>query len=343
MTCLNKVAAFLTVIISTVLLISPGCLGIGAQTAEDEPEMTTVAEATPEQEPEFPQMIEQPTDRASFSTHNSAETELLSQRIMSEPSSLKNSDFEVLEGKHNDLFFGLGADLNGGYLAAYNTAVRTYRSDPEGASYELEYFFLADELKRYPLELGIEARDRIVEYMAKYLGMGVDGVWEPELYPYVCGFCGDDYVVFTGYSLDSPHTKRLHVIYRSDDGENWYEFGGCNDSYYQPSVTGARILSDKVGYLSLYSLSYNDGRDFRVVRTEDGGQSWQELDLTIPEEYYGYGRSGAMSPYFNGDNGVIIIWLEYYEEDNAQYIGRRYCWFITHDGGDTWSFGAPEG
>ena len=68
-----------------------------------------------------------------------------------------------------------------------------------------------------------------------------------------------------------------------------------------------------------------------IYRTIDGGASWQQLELLVPENYANC-RIDAGTPTFSGENGVYPLTLYDADSDEPFATGSM----ITRDGGISW-------
>lgn len=190
-------------------------------------------------------------------------------------------------------------------------------------------------LARYPAELW-EACTKELSYQDQY----ANGTWEPGkpyLSPYPNGLIsGDDSILCMG---EPWHDRTVSVImHMFSDGE-WRKFGSSNRDYpYTP--TGMCILNDNVGFVCYGNRwEYKDYEGehetnwVNVWATYDGGNTWKNLDLYLPEVFSeAHSIPRALSPVFQDEVGVIPV---------VSYTSGSLCvaWFVTEDGGVTWSLG----
>ncbi|MBO4562216.1 MAG: M56 family metallopeptidase, partial [Clostridia bacterium] len=203
-----------------------------------------------------------------------------------------------------------------------------------GGESRFEYYGL---LAEYPAEVWDIASEKLSNYQYEYMHWG----WEPgEPYfgPYPDGIIsGGDSVLC---EAEPWHDRQANVImHRFADGE-WREFGNSNIDYgFSP--TGMCILNDKVGFVcyeNRWEYEDCDGEHkpnwVNVWATYDGGNTWKNLDLTLPDEFLDTAaKPRAFSPVFQGEIGVIPV-TQYAHDDVL-----RVAWFVTEDGGVTWSYG----
>lgn len=216
--------------------------------------------------------------------------------------------------------------FEGGMIGAFSSYL--WLSDEEDG--EIDHYLCVHREASFPMEAYRAAMDKIIEYRKQY--WSIDSVltegeeenlgWQP-----IMGFCGEDWFVLPDWEV--VMNRQVHTIWRTDDGEHYYEFGAKNGELGE--LTDALIVSDKVGYLCCTGWDYEDGCGFRVFVTRDGGKTWESLGLEVPAEYSGFENSFAFAPVFDGENGVLAVRLNY-DGDRTEIV-----LFKTTDGGATWS------
>ena len=148
------------------------------------------------------------------------------------------------------------------------------------------------------------------------------------------GFFGESggYLVLTGGVSMNNQPMR---IYLTDDGGNtWSEIGNPYSRYIHISVlTGAGFSTPEIGFIS-YRYFEDAGPD--IWWTADGGDTWQKLMVTIPEEYASY-MFTPQTPTFDGKDGVYpIAYHRSGEVEGTVVEGTVYMY--SHDYGLTWKF-----
>ncbi len=80
-------------------------------------------------------------------------------------------------------------------------------------------------------------------------------------------------------------------------------------------------------------------RQLMVYKTVDGGNTWENINLWIPEEYEGIiaPPCDALSPGFDVDHGVMLVTFSVHIESDDTFESRM-AWFETFDGGESWTF-----
>lgn len=222
------------------------------------------------------------------------------------------------------VFFG----MEDNELLAYNKAL-LFETD-EGIAYEL-----FEPIASFPQELGAAAQKSLSDYYRRNLNPAFSGDDTLQM----MGYFGEDYVIFTNEVF---HGNQAAAIFRTaDGGKTWTEFPVAED--YPMEITGGCILSDKIGFLCYADRNIIiDGytpRQLTIYKTEDGGKTWKDIELWIPETDVGMIAEPtiALSPMFDGEHGIMLVtYSEYVKQRDAFdcYIG----WFESFDGGESWKF-----
>lgn len=222
------------------------------------------------------------------------------------------------------VFFG----VEDGKLTAYARAV--IHDDPGNVHYEL-----FDPIAYYPYELGERAAKSVSDYIRRNIDPEFAGDDDLQLF----GYIGENYVIFT----DEPfHGYQAYALFFTEDGENWTELDAMPQRLIQ--LTGGCVLSQNEAYLCFFDRSqmmFDDytPRELTVYRTNDGGKTWKDVGLWIPEEYEGViaPPAAALSPVFIGERGMIAVTYTTYNAENEGFDSRT-SWFETDDGGMSWEF-----
>ena len=291
--------------------------------ASNEPAMTSAPTNAPSPTPEPTQKTGSNWKVEEF---NSIKSEYIV--LMEEYLAGGKPDFAPLKNPLNkpEYWFDNSGKFEGGWLGTFSSYL--YLSNE--ADDEWDHYLCLHHVSSLPLETYRAAVDKIIEYRKQFWSMDsvrTDGEEENFGFAPIACFCGDDWFVLPDWEVEM--NRQVHSIWRTDDGEHYYEFGAKNGEL--GVLTDALIVSDKIAYLCCTSWDYEDGRGFRVFFTCDGGESWKALELEVPEEYSGYGSSFAFAPVFDGDKGVFAVRL-CMDEGLFEVI-----LFETDDGGATWS------
>ena len=136
------------------------------------------------------------------------------------------------------------------------------------------------------------------------------------------GRSGAYLVLTTGVSMNQ---QGLRIFLSNDNCRSWREIGNPYDSHISV-VTGAGFSTEEIGFIS-YRYYADQGPD--IWWTQDGGETWEELAVTLPEAYCEEGCCFTPeSPTFTGPDGVYPITVT--GEEATIYL-------YTHDWGLTWS------
>lgn len=97
--------------------------------------------------------------------------------------------------------------------------------------------------------------------------------------------------------------------------------------------TGVGFRDPTNGWLTGYSM----GNAIYVYRTKDGGLTWDQQQLPMPDGYTAEGGSARSYPpiFFDDQNGLMPIYL------GGSTPGINLFFYITTDGGDRWSPTTP--
>lgn len=226
-------------------------------------------------------------------------------------------------------FLRMSAKGGAAAFTAYDVCLYKERLD---GSFNLECRYeCAEPFAHFPSVLPEKINGKLAEYAKRFLGVELLRNESENTMP-AMGFVGSDWlVVLNGETTGS---RQVHTIWRTDDGTNYYEFGHNNS--FPGQVTGACIVSKTTGFLCQIDTGSDDIVGFKVFGTFDGGETWRDMGLELPDEYAGFGVSGAFAPYFEGDNGVVFVSMWY--RDHGEYGETLVRSFSTADGGKTWTF-----
>ncbi|WP_188455802.1 WD40/YVTN/BNR-like repeat-containing protein [Virgibacillus oceani] len=141
----------------------------------------------------------------------------------------------------------------------------------------------------------------------------------------------DGYLIVSGGRTMSSEGN---FVYKTNDGgKSWYFAGSVEEEY--SLVTGGGFINDKIGFISFGSVNIEDQPPRpEIYRTGDGGDSWEEIEVPIPEEFKGI-FTVAEAPVFNEDYGTMLV----NQGENGDYLGGKVlAKFTSEDEGKTWKF-----
>ena len=148
------------------------------------------------------------------------------------------------------------------------------------------------------------------------------------------GFFGENggYLVLTADVAMNNQPMRIYLT--DDGGSSWSEIGNPYSRNIHISVlTGAGFSTPEIGFIS-YRYYEDAGPD--IWWTADGGDTWQKLLVTVPEEYASY-MFTPQTPTFDGKDGVYpIAYHRSGEVEGTVVEGTVYMY--SHDYGLTWKF-----
>ncbi|WP_099159647.1 WD40/YVTN/BNR-like repeat-containing protein [Virgibacillus ndiopensis] len=137
-------------------------------------------------------------------------------------------------------------------------------------------------------------------------------------------------IISSGRTMSSEGNS----VYKTNDGgKSWNLAGSVKDEY--SLVTGGGFVNDQLGFISFGAINVEDQQSRpQIYRTDDGGDSWEEIKIPIPEEYKGI-FTVAEIPVFNGTHGTLLV----NQGPNGDYLGGKVlAKFTSEDEGKTWSF-----
>ena len=306
----------------------------------DETEHQLTAEPTVMEPTASPNLTEAPTEAPietkSVKRSRRVEFETAAKAILDGRMSVGDLDMSIPDFcDFGECYFGRLVGRSGYYPYCSACDVRiTWKSHADGEEgYRWEY---DEPFANFPIEAVEVGNLKVVNYLVEYLDLLPSSIVIQDGYSHGFGFAGEDWFLLKFEDCASMKHQNVHSIWRTDDGENFYEFGHNNS--YIGEVTGACILSETTGFLCQTDCGYLDREHdgaigFKVFGTFDGGETWQDMGLELTGEYAGYQHAVALAPTFVGDRGIILV--------GAFYNDRRViCCFTTSDGGRTWTFGS---
>ncbi|MCM1039387.1 MAG: hypothetical protein NC434_08690 [Ruminococcus sp.] len=135
----------------------------------------------------------------------------------------------------------------------------------------------------------------------------------------------EGFLIFTGDRVVWQETTILfHTL---DGGKSWQYVGPAGPDMMTEShslTTGAVFINNRVGFVTIRDSERPD-----IWRTQDGGQTWEQQELTDVPEYY----SMAYAPEVQGDMLCLYVGMEEYSE----YGGTKARYEST-DEGKTWEY-----
>lgn len=214
-----------------------------------------------------------------------------------------------------------------GVLMAYSEAAA--HEEEEIVRYELR-----TPAGKLPLEVAKAARKTIADKSGR--------IYDPE------DRFGEPFRLFGYISegsallMDEPSngTAASALFRKTEDGE-WIEIPLPGPMRKQ--LSGGCMITDKVGFLCISDRAMlNLGEDYDpyavgLMRTGNGGKTWKELELRIPDdtELPVTPPTYALTPRFDGEHGVLIVCYSTYDQTKAKYSAHAAV-FESFDRGKTW-------
>jgi photosystem II stability/assembly factor-like uncharacterized protein len=133
----------------------------------------------------------------------------------------------------------------------------------------------------------------------------------------------EGWVIYMTDPLQSPSPSSAggvsnhYIAHTTDAGDNWDVTKIAQGEFF--GAGGLRFLNSK-------SALMVGGNEPRVVRSRDGGVTWQRAALALPEDAPPETLRLQAPGFFNSHDGVMLA-----DAGNRAYI------YTTRDGGDTWS------
>lgn len=135
----------------------------------------------------------------------------------------------------------------------------------------------------------------------------------------------EGFIIFTGDRVVWQETTIL--FHTKDGGKSWQYVGMAEPdmtSWGHSLTTGAVFINNNVGFVTI-----RDSEEPIIWRTQDGGETWEQQELTDVPEYY----TMAYAPEVHGDILCLYVGMEEYSE----YGGTKAKYEST-DEGKTWEY-----
>jgi len=144
-----------------------------------------------------------------------------------------------------------------------------------------------------------------------------------------------DFVSTTQGWLEVSQGPRLgidptDIFHTSDGGLTWNKIASANDQ----DNNSLPISGDKMG------ISFRDAQHGWATgdvpsntpwlyMTNDGGQTWQQSDVLVPQTFGSVEQFATMPPVLFGNDGVMPV-------QYSQFGSQHVILYVTHDGGQSW-------
>ena len=242
----------------------------------------------------------------------------------------EKADDSIWDIESCDVYFRLDDDA----LRAY-ARVTEHLPENIGDDYVFEYL---DPIAEYPREVGEAALKRL--YLEIPEECGFEGAYSG-VGKTAEGFAGKDWFMLKTVD-DTIQDIQFHCIFVKGADGSFNEID-ANDKQMHTLVYGALMLNEKEGYIGYGGKNLSDPDDtYRKIylfRTDDGGRTWKDVGLVIPEEYGSPYPGCVLSPVFDGDHGAMLVIASRLDvpEFTPWEEARLTLWYETFDGGRTWT------
>lgn len=141
------------------------------------------------------------------------------------------------------------------------------------------------------------------------------------------------------------------ILQEEDGGYSLYRFtekGAATSKIHIFETGSATALSEmkfitaKIGFITAYSKASGGRRSAILYRTEDGGESWQETNLSLASYDVDYESSSASAPQFIKNFGILRLYV-WSGDRNAAFSRREAFVWNTNPARDDISFSRYSG
>jgi photosystem II stability/assembly factor-like uncharacterized protein len=141
--------------------------------------------------------------------------------------------------------------------------------------------------------------------------------------------------VLTMGSWHPPHGYDQAILHSTNGGETWTQVSGFSSS--DSGIEATKFLNPTTGWLAGETVQ---GNRLILYVTHDGGRSWQQQEMPLPRELTPpSGRSFPQPPsFFTVRDGILPVFYE--RRNDSSPTGIDIVFYVTHDGGTTWTHAA---
>lgn len=130
--------------------------------------------------------------------------------------------------------------------------------------------------------------------------------------------------------------SQRHWLFYTEDRECFLPISSDLNDVYPRVAENMLFLSGEVGFLSFRFEEINGLRSPNFYRTEDGGATWERVELPMMDVTTDSGYTGmhVTAMEFSDDRrGVVTVSMARWDDSTADTLS---CLFVTGDGGRTW-------
>lgn len=130
--------------------------------------------------------------------------------------------------------------------------------------------------------------------------------------------------------------SQWHWLFYTEDQECFFPVSSNLNDVYPRVVENMLFLSDEVGFLSFRFEEINGLRSPNFYRTEDGGATWERVELPMADVTTDSGYTGmhvTAMEFSDSRRGSVTVSMARWDDSTADTLS---CIFVTEDGGRTW-------
>lgn len=138
--------------------------------------------------------------------------------------------------------------------------------------------------------------------------------------------------VYIHRTMDGGATWEQVTYATSGDERSGLPFGG--------SKGGMTFLNTTTGWVT----GYTAGCDYTYLFvTHDAGHTWRQQHLPLPPQVTSHWNDYTMPPtFFSAREGILPVFLSYsIKNEYCEQGNRVVVFYVTHDGGTTWTYTTP--
>lgn len=133
------------------------------------------------------------------------------------------------------------------------------------------------------------------------------------------------------------HHEEVAIIKTDNGGASWSVISSVDPQNDKPdslpftgNKSGLGFINASTGWITGYIPALASPY---IYKTTDGGRTWKQVNISIPEKYKGSELQTNPPIFFTDKDGLLPV--TYYDE------AQPFIFYVTHDGGATWKAGTP--